>query len=65
MRGRVHHHPCQRCHAKTECGGDWEQNYGGEPEVICPEYHYSGGFINPDFLCETCAEAPEPEEAEV
>jgi hypothetical protein len=48
----VHHHPCEDCGAKTECGGVWEQNYDGFPEVICPEYHKDGGWV--EFVCETC-----------
>jgi len=50
----VHHHPCADCGAKTECGGSWEENYDGFPEVICREWHLSGGFTNPDFVCESC-----------
>lgn len=52
---RVHHHKCQDCGVKTECGGEWEQNYDGQPEVICREFHISGG-LNPDFVCATCAD---------
>ena len=52
---RPHHHPCLDCGAKTECPGDWEENYDGFPEVICPEYH-QGGFINSDFVCDACHE---------
>ena len=51
----VHHHPCQKCRQKTECGGVWEENYDGEPEVICREFHKPTG-INLDFLCERCNE---------
>lgn len=61
MRVAPHHHPCQRCQVKTECGGTWEQNYDGFPEVICPEFHLTGGVTNPDFLCGDCSEA-QPEE---
>jgi len=50
----VHHHKCADCGEKTECGGSWEENYDGSPEVICREYHQPGGFINPDFLCARC-----------
>lgn len=53
-RVKVHHHPCQQCGAKTECGGTWEENYDGEPEVICAEYHLSGGQVNSDFICDGC-----------
>lgn len=60
MRTKPHHHPCQRCGAKTECGGTWEQNYDGVPEVICPEFHLEGG-INPDFICDDCYEPPDDE----
>lgn len=49
-----HHHPCQACGQKVECGGTWEQNYDGFPEVICPEFHLAGGSINHDFVCEAC-----------
>ncbi len=54
MRVKPHSHPCQDCGAKTECGGTWEENYDGFPEVICPEYHLAGGDINRDFICEGC-----------
>ena len=54
-RCKVHHHPCQRCGAKLECGGVWEQNYDGIPEVICPEYHLPDGTIQ-EFLCDDCAQ---------
>jgi hypothetical protein len=53
----VHHHPCQDCGAKVECGGTWEENYDGFPEVICPEYHLTSGDINADFICEPCERA--------
>jgi hypothetical protein len=49
-----HHHACQDCGVKTECPGTWEENYDGSPEVICPEFHQAGGFINPDFICDGC-----------
>lgn len=49
MRGKIHHHPCQACGVKTECGGDWEQNYDGSPEVVCREFHLPSGGLNPDF----------------
>ena len=52
-RCKVHHHPCQDCGAKTECGGVFEQNYDGWPEVICAEWHTHDG-PNPDYVCETC-----------
>lgn len=54
MRQRVHHHPCADCAAKTECPGEWEQNYDGVPDVICREYHLAGGYTDPDFLCDSC-----------
>jgi hypothetical protein len=54
MRVKPHHHPCQTCGAKTECGGTWEENYDGSPEVICREYHRMDGTINADFICEGC-----------
>jgi len=59
----VHHHPCQSCQVKLECGGTWTENYDGFPDVICPEFHRPGGTINQDFLCEECqlkAEASAP-----
>ncbi len=52
----VHHHPCADCGAKTECGGTWEENYDGFPEVICREFHLSSGDTNPDFICHRCNE---------
>ena len=54
MRVKPHSHPCQRCGVKTECGGTWEENYDGIPPVICPEFHLTGGELNPDFICEAC-----------
>ena len=54
-RVKVHHHPCQDCGAKTECGGTWEENYDGFPEVICREFHVLSGGVNSDFICEGCA----------
>ena len=53
-RVKPHHHPCQTCGAKTECGGTWEENYDGFPEVICQEFHRLDGTINADFICEAC-----------
>lgn len=55
MRTAPHHHPCQTCGAKTECGGTWEQNYDGYPDVTCPEFHVVGGLLNPDFTCPDCS----------
>ena len=52
MRVRPHHHPCAFCQVKTECGGTFEQNYDGWPEVVCVEYHVEN---RGDFLCEDCA----------
>jgi len=60
MRVKPHSHPCQRCGAKTECGGSWEENYDGFPGVICREFHLESG-INSDFLCETCHDQAEAE----
>lgn len=54
-RYQLHHHACQDCGAKTECGGQIEQNYDGSPEWICGEFHLPGGDINGDFICEGCA----------
>lgn len=65
MRGPVHHHPCQDCGVKTECGGDWEQNYDGVPEVICREFHLDGGSINGDFLCDACLAKADDEQGAV
>jgi hypothetical protein len=53
---KPHHHPCQTCGAKTECGGTWEENYDGSPEVICLEFHRLDGTLNPDFICARCNE---------
>lgn len=52
---KVHHHKCADCGAKTECGGEWEQNFDGWPEVICREFHQAGGETDPDFVCDLCA----------
>lgn len=54
MRVKPHHHACADCGAKTECPGTWEENYDGEPEVICPEFHLVGGTTNGDFTCQAC-----------
>lgn len=54
MRVAPHHHPCKDCGKKTECPGTWEENYDGEPDVICPEWHMPNGYTNPDFVCEDC-----------
>ncbi len=59
MRVKPHSHPCQICGKKTECGGTWEENYDGFPEVICREYHLDDGSINADFICEVCVAAYE------
>jgi len=53
---KLHHHPCQTCGKKTECGGNWEQNYDGIPEVICREFHLEGGVFNHHFICHDCNE---------
>jgi hypothetical protein len=50
---KVHHHPCQDCGAKTECGGVFEQNYDGWPEVVCDEFNMHSG-PNMDFVCDVC-----------
>jgi hypothetical protein len=64
----VHHHPCQDCGVKLECGGTWEENYDGFPEVVCREFHQPGGTVNFDFVCEGCervraAQAQDDEDA--
>lgn len=53
---KPHHHPCQDCGKKTECGGVYEENYDGFPEVICREFHLDGGIVNRDFICHECNE---------
>ena len=55
MRIGPHHHPCQRCGAKTECEGLLLRNDDGFPEVICDKFHLDGGEVNADFLCDECA----------
>lgn len=62
MRIGPHHHPCQRCGAKTECCGDIEQNYDGAPEWTCVEFHEANGGINIDFICPSCYELPPDDE---
>jgi len=49
-----HHHPCQRCGVKTECGGTWVENYDGHPEVLCDEFHLPGGEMSDVFVCDSC-----------
>jgi len=53
-RQRVHSHPCQGCQKPVECGGDWEANVDGCPEVICREFHEPNGGLNFDFRCDDC-----------
>jgi len=55
-RVKPHHHPCQTCGAKTECGGTWEEHYDGFQAVICPEFHRLNGSTNGDFICHDCNE---------
>lgn len=53
MRRTEHTHPCARCKAAVPCGGSFERNYDGVPEVICTVYH-----ATPDSMgaweCEEC-----------
>lgn len=50
MRQRIHFHKCHDCGAKTECPGEWEQNFDGVPEVFCREY----ALASFDFVCDAC-----------
>lgn len=50
---RTHAHPCRHCEKPVPCSGNWEQNYDGWPDAICPEYHLATGEIE-DVLCEDC-----------
>lgn len=59
MRQRVHHHKCHDCGAKTECPGEWEQNYDGWPEVVCREFDQARS----DFVCDDCHAKREAEAA--
>ena len=52
MRTKPHHHKCDRCGTKTECGGTYEQNYDGWPEVVCIEQELWRG----QWFCEECSE---------
>ncbi len=52
---RPHHHPCVDCGVKTECPGTWEENYDGEPAVICDEVDKRGY----ETLCDECSETRE------
>ena len=38
MRVRPHYHPCVECGTKVECSGEWEANYDGWPDPVCPEW---------------------------
>lgn len=58
-RVRPHHHPCVDCGAKTECPGTWEENYDGEPEVICDEVDRRGY----ETVCNDCHEKREAADA--
>jgi len=62
-RCKPHSHPCSVCGAKTECSGAWEENYDGEPAVICPEYHLPNVLLRYDFMCEGCLWAEEDKAA--
>lgn len=46
----MHFHKCQCCGERIECGGSWEPNPDGFPEVVCSAYHLAG--LN---QCNTCA----------
>ncbi len=52
MRCKPHHHPCNRCGTKTECGGEYEQNYDGWPEVVCEEQEQWRG----QWWCDYCGQ---------
>jgi hypothetical protein len=48
-----HDHHCQECGVKTPCSGELFQNWDGEPEICCRDFHLDHG-INRDFVCEGC-----------
>ena len=47
MRKRTnrHTHPCTHCEAPVACDDQWERNYDGWPEVICPSFHLPNGHL--------------------
>lgn len=49
-----HHHACQRCGAQTPCTGQLEDNYDGEPAIVCTSFHLQNGEVDQDFVCEAC-----------
>jgi len=52
---KEHTHPCVRCGRDgVECDGDEQENYDGEPAVICDRYHEPGGIVNQAYLCWGC-----------
>ncbi len=55
MRIRPHKHPCGHCQTPTECCGAIEQEYDGEPEFYCVEYHVPHR-TKLDFICDACDE---------
>lgn len=60
-----HSHACQGCGAQTSCEGELSRNYDGFPDVICATFHERGGTLNPDFICEACADKREAAERAV
>lgn len=54
MRIAPHHHRCQVCLTKTECCGQLEENWDGDPPFICLDYHKPNGQIA-EFYCSGCA----------
>ena len=52
---RPHFHPCSTCPSVVPCHGEWERNYDGFPEAICPNYHLPNGEVA-ELQCEECLE---------
>jgi hypothetical protein len=48
-----HTHPCERCQQPVACGGDFERNDDGWPEVVCTAYHLPSGTMA-HVVCEAC-----------
>jgi hypothetical protein len=48
-----HTHPCAHCAVALPCGGTYELNHDGMPEVICSAVHRPGGVVRA-VVCERC-----------
>lgn len=58
MKVKFHFHDCHECGEQFRCDGELEQNYDGEPEVVCDFYHRYE-----QRACQTCAGTDDEAEA--